>query len=168
MLGDNVNKKIALVAIMVTVAAIAGYLVVAYAQENSNNKTSTVTPTPPATWAPLKGHREMWRNGFKGPLMWSVEVSPEYNSTVISVLESNPEIAQLLGQGYYIAWIKPVVKAYISGSGDITLKATQAIVTLTNSTAIYVYSVDIVNSTVTLLAYHQVPSYSPSCKCPCG
>ncbi|MEM1612102.1 MAG: hypothetical protein QXH02_01965 [Desulfurococcaceae archaeon] len=169
MLGErmNVDRKIAMVAVLAAVAVIAGYVIVTYAQE-TNNTTSTVTPTTPSTWIPLKGYGVIWRKGFKVQLMHNIEVSPEYNSTVINILKSNSEAQQLLNQGFSIAWIKPVIKAYISGSGDVTLKATQAIVALTNSTSVYVYSVDISNNTVTLLAYYQVQSFTTGCRCPCG
>lgn len=122
----------------------------------------------PGARIPLKEYGAVWRRGFKVQLMHNIEVSPEYNSAVINILKSNSETQQLLNQGFSIAWIKPVIKAYISGSGDVTLKATQAIVALTNSTFVYVYSVDISNNTVTLLAYHQMQSFTAGCRCSCG
>ncbi|MEM4916306.1 MAG: hypothetical protein QW708_03740 [Desulfurococcaceae archaeon] len=57
MLGErmNMDKKIAIVAVLAAVAVIAGYVIVTYAQETSNT-TSTVTPTTPGAWIPLKGY----------------------------------------------------------------------------------------------------------------
>ncbi|MEM1606371.1 MAG: hypothetical protein QXW41_09025 [Fervidicoccaceae archaeon] len=57
MLGErmNIDKKIAIVAVLAAVAVIAGYVIVTYAQETSNT-TSTVTPTTPGAWIPLKGY----------------------------------------------------------------------------------------------------------------
>lgn len=173
----NRGLIIATVVVAVFVAVAAGYAVIAHAQENGGVTTSTTTgtlststvaPVPMAVPAPFKWHREAWRGGFRAPLAWCLEVSQEYNSTVVKVLESSSETKQLLSQGYSVAWIKPIVKAYISGSGEVTLKATQALVALTNGTAVYVYSVDLAGNAVTLVMYYQVPTCTPNRNCPCS
>ncbi|MEM0000344.1 MAG: hypothetical protein QXP03_03955 [Desulfurococcaceae archaeon] len=84
----------------------------------------------------------------------------------MSTLESNLGTVQLLSQGFSVMGIKPLIKVHVAGNGDVTLKATQAIVTLTNSTEIYAYLVDIENGSAMLLAYHVVLEM-PSCRCSC-
>lgn len=161
------NRKVAMVATVivavVVIAAVAGQLVATYAQGSGNNMASKTSIAPNA-WIPLKGYKAMCKAGFKAPLI-CIEVSPEYNSTVMSILEANPETKQLLDQGYSVAWIRPILKVYIGAGGDVTLKATQATVALTNKTAVYVYLVDIVDKTVTLLAYYKVPAPGSSLGC---
>lgn len=164
------NRKltITLAATLIIVAVVAGYVVVASAQENSNTTTTTpVSQTPTSQWIRFEGEKELRMKWFKSPLFQGIEVSPEYNTTVLNVLESNSETSQLLNQGYQVALIRPVIKAYISGNGDVTFKATQAIVELTNSTNTYVYSIDIANNSATLLAYYRITYNVSSCNCPC-
>jgi hypothetical protein len=76
-------------------------------------------------WAPLHGFG--W--GAKGV---NVVISDEYKQKVLSILQSDSNTAALLSQGYNITCIKPVVSIVIGGDGTITLKATKAIVTLSN------------------------------------
>lgn len=140
--------KIVLVALLTAMMVVLiSYL--AYAETtnvNANTRSNSAIPTPPGVWKPLS---------VKGPrLAWKfIEVSPEYNSTVIKILQSSEDVSKLLGEGYRIASIRPLIKAYVSGNGDVTLKATEALVVLTNNSSVYVYKVDISNGTVTLLFY---------------
>lgn len=160
-------KKTVVLAIMVVVvvAVGAGYIISAYAQESNNNATTnTQSASPGMLWTPFK-HKEFekrFRGGLRVP---AVEVSPEYNSTVMGLLESNSETSQLLEQGFNVKAINPLIKAYVGADGEVTLKATQAIVVLTNGTAVYTYLVDISNNTVTLISYHLVSI--PECECAC-
>lgn len=162
------ERRAALIAVVIValIGLIAGGFLVAYAQSGTNNKVNSTAGAPVGSLALTKVHKWAWRVKWGAPVMWGVEVSPEYNSTVMAILRSSSETSSLLNEGYYVVSIKPVVKAYISGNGDITLKAAQAVVTLTNGdNAVYVYLVDITNSTVTLVAYYRVPQSVATCRC---
>ncbi|MEM4700016.1 MAG: hypothetical protein QXT74_03595 [Candidatus Nezhaarchaeales archaeon] len=159
------SRKMALMAAMMVIAIVIGYPMMVYACNIGGNGVVTMAYTTQTVWTPFKARGGTWRGVFKGPLMWSIEVSTEYNSTVTSIVESNPETSQLLSQGYDVVWIKPIIKAYVSGNGDVVLRAARAAVALTNSTAIYVYLVDVESGAVTLLAYLRAPSNVLGFKC---
>jgi len=137
----------------IIVAVVTGYLITTYAQEPT-------TPLTSKPMIPMKYNNNNIVKYNKIPPHWRglqislIEIDPEYNSTVLDILKSNPETSQLLEQGFSVKAIKPLIKAYISANGEVTLKATQAITVLTNNTAVYTYIVDISNKSVTLLSYH--------------
>lgn len=66
--------------------------------------------------------------GFAGQGL--VEVSSEYADAVTKILESDPDAAKLLQEGYNVTWIRPIIKAFVSATGDVTFRATQALVHL--------------------------------------
>jgi hypothetical protein len=64
--------------------------------------------------------------GF-GPVL---SVSEEFKENVIHIAESDPDVQNLLNAGYENMCVRPIVKAVVQGNGDVTFKATGAIVTL--------------------------------------
>lgn len=163
----DVKKAIVLVTVIAVMVAVgSGYVMSAYAQESNNNATTnTNSATPRMPWMPFE-HKK-FEKGLRGGLRIPViEVSPEYNSTVINVLRSNTETSQLLDRGFSVKAINPLIRAYVGANGEVTLKATQAVVVLTNGTVAYTYLVDISNNAVTLISYHLVktPGYECVCK----
>ena len=82
------------------------------------------------------------RNGFglgrgrgRGP-GWGhfgyVEVSEEYEAKVIGIAEDDEDIQGLLNDGYTITGVKPIFKTVVDSNGDVTTKATSAVVMLQN------------------------------------
>lgn len=59
-----------------------------------------------------------------------MEVSSEFESRVLSILKSDPDASKLLEQGCNVTAVEPVVTAVVQGTGDVSLKAKQAVVTL--------------------------------------
>jgi len=57
-------------------------------------------------------------------------VSSDYESKVLAILESDPDASKLLSEGYNVTAIRPIVKAVVSGTGEVSLKATRAVVLL--------------------------------------
>jgi hypothetical protein len=151
------TKSIIVGIILVAVVAVmTGYV---------NSSHAQVITTPTTTYQPqvlLRYHGKFGR----GPTLSAVEVSPEYNSTVLNILRSNSETSQLMNQGYSVIAIRPLIKAYVNANGDVSFKATQSIVVLSNSTAVYMYLVDISNNSVNLISYHSL-IYRQECMCPC-
>jgi hypothetical protein len=63
---------------------------------------------------------------------FTIEISDEFKSKVLSIALSDSDVQKLISQGYNVTGIKPTIKMTIQGDGTITLKATGAIVTLRN------------------------------------
>jgi hypothetical protein len=144
----TLNKRIAygVIAALVLVAVIGGVLAAASAQ-STNNETyskSCIAPLGLKVGAWFK-----WRWGVPSKF---VEVSPGYNQTVMSVLQLNAETSNLLGQGYKVVSVRPIVKAYVQGDGTVVFKAQQALVVLSNGSTMITYLVDINSKTVTHIA----------------
>ena len=59
-----------------------------------------------------------------------VQVSREYESRVLEILRADPDASKLLGEGYNVTAIRPLITAVVSGTGDVSLKATRAVVLL--------------------------------------
>jgi hypothetical protein len=142
------NKRIVygVIVTIALVAVIGGVLATASAQ-SINNETYSESCIAPlglkvGTW--LK-----WRWGVPSKF---VEVSSEYNQTVMRVLQSNAETSNLLGQGYKVVSIRPIVKAYVQGDGTVVFKAQQALVVLSNNSTIITYLVDISSGKATHIA----------------
>lgn len=130
------KKLLAIIVTAIAVAVLIPIAILAYAQ----NSNGTTTSTPPLhnqcnetkVWVPLA-----WRPRFRNGFGWSAKgleviVSDEYKQRVLTILQSDPDTAELLSQGYNITSIKPAVSMVVGGDGTVTLKATKAIVTLSN------------------------------------
>jgi hypothetical protein len=93
-------------------------------------------------------------HGMQHPMggMNNIEVSSEYNATVISILEKDSDAANLISEGYSVSSIHPIVKTIVEGDGTVATKASTAIVTMTNGTTGFAtINVDIANSKVTYI-----------------
>ncbi|MEM3028482.1 MAG: hypothetical protein QW220_07140 [Candidatus Bathyarchaeia archaeon] len=65
--------------------------------------------------------------GFR---MLSLEVSEEFEERILSIVNEDPDVKELLQEGYNITGIRPTIKAIVQANGDITMKATGAIVSM--------------------------------------
>ena len=143
------RRLVALIAVAIAVAVIGASLVIAFAQASSNRAVQQ--PQPPYPWMPL--HMKHRFRGFWGARAMEISISDEFKQKVISILQSDPDTASLLAQGYNITRIVPVkISAVIGGDGTVTLKVTKVAVTLSNgagSKAVAV--VDIVKGSVVAL-----------------
>ncbi|MEM2186789.1 MAG: hypothetical protein QXI60_07210 [Thermofilaceae archaeon] len=87
--------------------------------------------------------------GVKGFAGWRfVEVSSEYVNAVTNILKSDPDVAKLLQEGYNVTWIRPIITAVVSGTGDVSLRATQALVLLKGPDATAQVLVDVAQGKV--------------------
>ncbi len=79
-----------------------------------------------------------------------VEISAEYNQTVINIAESDSDVQNLLAEGYSISAVRPIIKSVVQADGSVVTKATSAVVMLEKNTtgraAVYV---DVTNGKVT-------------------
>ncbi|MCC6046824.1 MAG: hypothetical protein LM571_01355 [Desulfurococcaceae archaeon] len=136
-----VSRRALAVAVVAGVAAalIAG-AAIAYAQSYALGRGAGNCkgwqPVPPpwsnataiARWLP-------WLRGvvvkeFKNLIGPRVEVSEEYRSRVLEILSEDEDAAKLISEGYNVTAVKPIVKAYVAADRSVTLKASQALVTL--------------------------------------
>jgi len=70
--------------------------------------------------------------GFRENTMSGISVSEEFKENVMNIAESDSDVQNLLSAGYENTDIRPIIKTTVQGNGDITMKATGAIVTLRN------------------------------------
>jgi len=70
------------------------------------------------------GQSRGWgRRGF-------VEVSEEFKENVVNIAKSDEDVQALLGEGYNVTGVRPIIKAEVQANGDVTMRATEAIVVL--------------------------------------
>jgi len=136
------RKALAVAAVASVVAALIAGTAIAYAQSHALGRRAgwgreqlprglQVPPPwsnatlPIARWL----HRELAKE-FRDLIGPRVEVSEEYRSRVLEILSNDEDVAKLLSEGYNVTSVKPVIKAYVTADGTVTLKASQAIVTL--------------------------------------
>lgn len=59
-----------------------------------------------------------------------IEVSEEFEQNAIAIANEDGDVQGLLEEGYTIAGVRPIIKTIIDGDGDVTTRATDAIVVL--------------------------------------
>lgn len=64
----------------------------------------------------------------------SVTVSQEFKDNVINITENDTDVQKLLAEGYNVTQVRPLINATIAADGTVTMKATNAIVTLVQNT----------------------------------
>jgi len=115
-----------LLSVVAFAATLGGLYVTAYATNNGGN-----SKTPGLCGPGFRGGGRMlggWgRYGF-------VEVSPEYNQTVINIAKSDQDVLNLLAEGYSISGVRPIIKTVVQADGSVVTKATNAIVVLCKDT----------------------------------
>jgi len=73
-----------------------------------------------------------WRRGGGG--YGFIEVSEEYKENVINIAESDPDVQELLNNGYNITGVRPIITTRVEADGTVVTKATNAIVMLQKDT----------------------------------
>lgn len=132
------RKKVAIFLIVVTVAAImSGIALSVYATDNGEEVSDDF-----AGWM----NRRMmmvgtggWSNGFpRGRGCHGViEVSEEFEENVLNMAESDQDVLNLLDDGYSIKGVRPIIKTIVEADGNVTMKASSAIVMLEKDTTGY-------------------------------
>ena len=101
---------------------------------------------------PQCGH--IGRNGLG--FGYPISVSEEFKENVMNIAKSDSDVQNLLNAGYENTYIQPIIKAIVQGNGDVTIKATGAIVTLRNSENRALVQVDLVAGNVTRIVQRTV------------
>jgi hypothetical protein len=68
-----------------------------------------------------------WRGG-------SITVSQEYKDKVISIAQNDSDVQNLIADGYNITGVRPIISTVVEADGTVTMKATTAIVMLSQNT----------------------------------
>lgn len=128
-------------------AVLAGIGAIVYANEVANN-TSTESDMV-LNYGDCPGGRHVFGRGFGWGGM-SITVSQEYKDNVVSIAQNDSDVQNLLADGYNITDVRPIISAVVEADGTVTMKATTAIVTLTqNSTGKAHVTVDVEQAEVT-------------------
>lgn len=92
-----------------------------------------------------RGHEGGFMSG-----MANIEVSSEYTTNVNAILNNDPDVQNLVSQGYNVTSINPIVKNVVEADGTIATTATTAVVFLQNGPSGYAtINVDVANAKVT-------------------
>jgi len=106
----------AVVAAVLAAPALAGLLLPAPGR--------SALQAPPAWNVTRALGKPRWWRGY------SVEVSSEYRERVLSILKSDPDASKLLSEGYNVTAVRPIIRAVVGGTGEVTLQAKEAVVLL--------------------------------------
>jgi hypothetical protein len=124
---------------------------------------SSETPLP---WLPFRSPIGRFQRGpvkveanlskaqtYRGRLKrgWGpIEISEEFKNNVVNIAKSDPDVQNLLLEGYNVTRIKPIIKTVVEADGSVVAKAKSAILTLRkdNSGMVFVW-VDVGNGKVT-------------------
>ncbi|MBM4401223.1 MAG: hypothetical protein FJ045_04650 [Crenarchaeota archaeon] len=64
----------------------------------------------------------------------SIEVSEEYEENVINIAKNDPDVQELLNNGYNITAVRPIITTKVDAQSNVVTKTTNAIVILQKDT----------------------------------
>ncbi len=121
------GKVLILLSVVAVAAMLSGLYVTARATSNS---VSYMTPMMSGSGVESRGGRMgggCGRNGL-------IEVSAEYNQTVINIVKGDTDVQNLLAQNYTVSAVRPILKSVVQADGTVVTKATTATVMLVKGT----------------------------------
>ncbi len=139
------KKALILISATIMAAMVSGLYVTAHATAISGNSTQ-------GTSIQCFGDQMMGGRGHGpgGCGLGRIEVSTEYNQTVMNIVNSDSDVKNLISQGYSVQDVRPIIKSVVQADGTVVTKATTAIVTLVNgTTGRAAVTVDVTNAKVT-------------------
>ncbi|MEM2931147.1 MAG: hypothetical protein QW797_09870 [Thermoproteota archaeon] len=131
--------------------------VIAQTNESSETPLPWLTfrgPVGRFQWGPVKieanaSKTQTYRGRLKrgwGP----IEISEEFKNNVVNIAKSDPDVQNLLSEGYNVTCIQPIIKTVVEADGSVVAKAKSAILTLRKNTSGMAFIwVDVENSKVT-------------------
>lgn len=120
---NNTGKALILLSLVAVAAIISSVALTAYATDDDTENAVEVF-----------GWRNRWGRGLgRGCGRFGfVEVSEEFENKAITIAESDEDVQGLLADGYNVTGVRPIIKTMVDANGDVTMKATSAIVMLEN------------------------------------
>lgn len=132
MLKISGTKAIILLSVIAVATMLGGLYLKAYATDDSTNSITTQLGRPGIEFqGGLQGNRMGGGRGCNG----FIEVSAEYNQTVINIAKNDSDVQNLITGGYSISAVRPIVKSTVQADGTVVTKATSAVVILTKDTS---------------------------------
>jgi len=113
-------------------AILSGVAVMVYANGVANGASTESGIMLNYGGCPGGGHG-FGRRGFG----WggrSITVSQEYKDNVINIAQNDSDVQNLLADGYNITDVRPIINTIVEADGTVTMKATTAIVMLSQNT----------------------------------
>ena len=136
------SKVLILLSAVAFAAMLSGLYVTTYATNTTENPYKAIG----ARLGFGGGGMMLGRPGHNG----FVEVSAQYNQTVINIVKSDSDVKKLLADGYTISAVRPIIKSIVQADGSIVTKAANAIVILVkDTTGRASVDVDVANAKVT-------------------
>jgi len=142
------RTKTLMVSAVLVLAVLSGIAAMAYASRSANGTESLMTYNIGLTNDTSFMTNNMCALGdFRGGMHGffgrqahgrgpgeSITVSQEYTDNVINITESDSDVQTLLAEGYNITGVRPIINFTVEADGTVTMKATNAIVTLSQNT----------------------------------
>jgi hypothetical protein len=128
--------KTLMISTVLVLAVLSGIAVMAYANGGTNS-TSTAANV---VYDYGDGHCGGGPRAFFGRQGGGcgrgefISVSQEYKDNVINITKSDPDVQKLLADGYNITGVRPMINATVEADGTVAMKATNAVVTLSQNT----------------------------------
>jgi len=124
--------KLLLLSTVLILAILSGIAVMVYANGAANDTTTEPGIMLGYGGCPGGGHG-FGRRGF-GWGGGSITVSQEYKDNVINIAKNDSDVQNLLADGYNITDVRPIINTIVEADGTVTMKATTAIVVLSQNT----------------------------------
>jgi hypothetical protein len=151
----NINRKtstLALLTVVALAAIIGGFLLTRQAASATNTSdTNTTTTTPNLNTGDFPYWNNSWmglgpefggrmKGGFRGGCgggegYGDIQVSDAFKQNVINIAKNDSDVQNLLNEGYNITSIRPIITSIIDAQGNVTTKATTAILILQKDTS---------------------------------
>jgi hypothetical protein len=143
------------VSVSVILAIIAGLAAMAYANATTNSTTNGTdikygVAYDNGTFCFGGPHGGFGRNRCGWRFGESITVSQEFKDNVINIAKNDTDVQNLLANGYNITGVRPIIKTTVEADGTVAMKATTAIVMLSqNNTGRAAVTVNVEQAKVT-------------------
>jgi hypothetical protein len=124
--------KLLMLSTVLILAILSGVAVMVYANGVANGASTESGIMFNYGGCPGGGHG-FGRRGF-GWGGGSITVSQEYKDNVINIAQNDSDVQNLLADGYNITDVRPIINTIVEADGTVTMKATTAIVMLSQNT----------------------------------
>jgi hypothetical protein len=120
-----------MISTVLILAILSGIAVMVYANGVANGTSTESDIMFNYGGCPGGGHG-FGRRGFG----WGggITVSQEYKDNVINIAQNDPDVQNLLADGYNITDVRPIINTIVEADGTVTMKATTAIAMLSQNT----------------------------------
>jgi hypothetical protein len=124
--------KTLMISTVLILAILSGVAAMVYANGVANG-TSTESGIMFNYDGCLGGGHGFGRRGF-GWGGGSITVSQEFKDNVINIAQNDSDVQNLLADGYNITNVRPIINTIVEADGTVTMKATTAMVMLSQNT----------------------------------